>query len=164
MVDGQPVFIEVELRAVVEIMTLQAIVHCPLLAFRGAKGEDEFFPKPVPLGQTGTDITSFDGGMSSRRAVAVFAAVVGQMRCLGHAEEAALKGLESLGGPANDMAGETLRVAISPRVLLFQRRQGGGVSRALPDLVGVGMAVAAGSAASKPPAGRMPHSRETKPL
>ena len=46
MLDLWPVFVEVEPRAVVEIVALQAVVHRPLLAFRRGEREHQFLPQP----------------------------------------------------------------------------------------------------------------------
>ena len=80
--DLRPVGVEVELRAVVEIVALQAVVDCPLLGFRGVEGQAQFRAEPIAFNRAGPYIAPLHGSMGRRRAVTVFTALVGQMGSL----------------------------------------------------------------------------------
>jgi hypothetical protein len=127
MIDCWPVLVEIERRAVIEVVAFQAVVDRLLLPFRGVNGEDQLLTQPISFGGTGTNIATFHCGMGGCRSMAVFATVMSEVRGLIHAEETSLEWFKTLGRPADDMTGKAFRVGVTPRILFFKCGQGKGV-------------------------------------
>ena len=94
-------------------MALEAVVDRLLLAFGGVDGEHEFLSQPVAFRRARPHVAAFDSGVGGGRSVAVFTALVGEVRRGGHARETTLERFKALRRPADDVAGKAFRIPVT---------------------------------------------------